>query len=630
VSWLGVLLAGAGQEELRAHRDTLLQGAEDAATRARVAAEAVQAEALRVLLSDHTARVGELGALYDLALRLSGVHDLAPLLQDTVTQASRLLEVDVAYLSLVEEDGSQTIRFTEGSLGPLLRGVSLPPRSGLAGRVLETGALVESIDYLGDPALTHQEAVDRVAGAEGLRTILGVPLRVREEVIGTLMVAQREVRSFSENARSLLSSFAALASVAIDNARLLEDHRRAADDLSAVNQQLRTHVESVNRAVLLHDDLLHVALRGDGVEEVLVSLSDVVRGMVSFVDAEDRVLCSAYAGGVKSGAAMVPLREGAPSRVFRESGARHTRQEEEGTTVPVASADTYFGALQVVPEVDISDFDIRMLERAAMTIALVMSTERAVSDADRRSTTELLEQLVTRQLGDESAFTRRARSLGFDLAREHLVVVVDADPDVVETGVLRLGDLAQQYGGVAGRVLGHLVAIVRCDDEDVRQLAAGRPSVGTIGFAGPASGASGLAGAYDDARACVAVLHGLDRSGSCANAADLGPFRFLLSRAARSDAQRFVRATIGPLIDHDRDRKSELVKTATVFLSSGRQHAGTAKALHVHGNTLYQRLDRITALLGEEWRVGDRALDVQMALRLHELSTRFEGSEDPS
>jgi GAF domain-containing protein len=91
--------------------------------------------------------------------------------------------------------------------------------------------------------------VDRVAGAEGLRTILGVPLRVREEVIGTLMVAQREVRSFSENERSLMSSFAALASVAIDNARLLEDHRRAADDLSAVNQQLGVHVESVNTAV---------------------------------------------------------------------------------------------------------------------------------------------------------------------------------------------------------------------------------------------------------------------------------------------------------------------------------------------------------------------------------------------
>jgi DNA-binding PucR family transcriptional regulator len=38
--------------------------------------------------------------------------------------------------------------------------------------------------------------------------------------------------------------------------------------------------------------------------------------------------------------------------------------------------------------------------------------------------------------------------------------------------------------------------------------------------------------------------------------------------------------------------------------------------LHVHPNTVQQRLDRITALLGEGWQQPERALDVQVALRL--------------
>ena len=36
----------------------------------------------------------------------------------------------------------------------------------------------------------------------------------------------------------------------------------------------------------------------------------------------------------------------------------------------------------------------------------------------------------------------------------------------------------------------------------------------------------------------------------------------------------------------------------------------------MHVNTLYQRLDRVTALLGPGWRTGDSALQVHLALTL--------------
>jgi sugar diacid utilization regulator len=628
-TWLRLLLANADAEALVAHRDSQLGGTVDELTRSQIEAEANLAEELRTQLSEHRGRVSELAALYELALRLSGVQDKHTVLQDSVTQASRLLRVDVAYLALVEDDGSLTIRVTEGSLGPLLRGVSLLPNSGLAGRVVETGQLVESTDYLGDEALTHMEAADRIAHAEGLRTILGVPMVVRGEVIGILMVAQRKVRSFTPGERSLLSSFAALAALAIDTTRLMADYRQAVDDVSEANLALRQNVESVNRASQLHDDLLNIALRGDGVDQVVLSLSEVVAGVIAFIDQGDRLVCAAEGGSACSGTAALELAQGTPSALFAEAPRRRTWIESGGVVVPVASADSYFGALGVRLDGALSDIDVRMLERAAMTIALVASSERAVSDADRRSTTELLEQLVTGQVGDETSFARRARGLGLDVRQEHLVLVIDPPAEGADAALLRVRDLVAAHGGLTGRLLGHLVAVVRCQAEEVRTLATQGPALGTVGFAGPASGLANLGSAYEDALACLSVLHGLDRAGSCATTSDLGPFRFLLSRSAQSDAQRFVRATIGSLIEHDTDRGSELVTTASTFLGLGRQHAATAKALHVHANTLYQRLDRIGALLGEEWRVGDRALDVHMALRIHLLSARFGEIERP-
>ncbi|MGH3332202.1 MAG: helix-turn-helix domain-containing protein, partial [Nocardioidaceae bacterium] len=47
--------------------------------------------------------------------------------------------------------------------------------------------------------------------------------------------------------------------------------------------------------------------------------------------------------------------------------------------------------------------------------------------------------------------------------------------------------------------------------------------------------------------------------------------------------------------------------------------AETAKTLHIHPNTVAQRLDRIARLLGEDWRDPAKALDLQMALRLWRL-----------
>lgn len=39
----------------------------------------------------------------------------------------------------------------------------------------------------------------------------------------------------------------------------------------------------------------------------------------------------------------------------------------------------------------------------------------------------------------------------------------------------------------------------------------------------------------------------------------------------------------------------------------------------MHVNTVVQRLDRVEALLGEDWNHPDRALELQLALRLHQL-----------
>ncbi|MGD0602544.1 MAG: helix-turn-helix domain-containing protein [Streptosporangiaceae bacterium] len=60
--------------------------------------------------------------------------------------------------------------------------------------------------------------------------------------------------------------------------------------------------------------------------------------------------------------------------------------------------------------------------------------------------------------------------------------------------------------------------------------------------------------------------------------------------------------------------------TVEAYLNSGCNLTKTGRLLHVHVNTVTQRLDRIGRLLGQDWQLGERSLEIRLAVRLHRLA----------
>jgi signal transduction histidine kinase len=74
-----------------------------------------------------------------------------------------------------------------------------------------------------------------------MSSFLGVPVRVRAEVFGNLYLTRNDDREFTEDDEELVTSLAATAGVAIENARLFDESRRRQDWLAAsaeITQQL--------------------------------------------------------------------------------------------------------------------------------------------------------------------------------------------------------------------------------------------------------------------------------------------------------------------------------------------------------------------------------------------------------
>ncbi|WP_344405737.1 helix-turn-helix domain-containing protein, partial [Dactylosporangium fulvum] len=139
-----------------------------------------------------------------------------------------------------------------------------------------------------------------------------------------------------------------------------------------------------------------------------------------------------------------------------------------------------------------------------------------------------------------------------------------------------------------------------------------------------AASPAGIAAAYRDADRCVTALAALGRPGPGASPAELGFVGLLLGSAPDGrdrDVHAFLDGTIGPVVDYDARRGTALVKTLEAYFGVGGSLARAAELLHVHVNTVTQRLERIGQLLGADWQKPERALEVQLALRLHRLQT---------
>lgn len=630
-SWLGLLLDGSPLAELEEFRARCVSEA-PAGQSARIESEARQALHLHALLAERKRHAAELTVLNDLARRLTAMHHPNDVLAEVAGQTRRLLDADVAYIMLARDDAILRIEVVDGSLGSVLRGIELPRGVGLGGWVLETGQPHWSEDYVNDTAIRHKKSVDAAAASEQLGGILGVPLRVGDESIGVLLAADRSPRRFTEHEIGLLTSLAAHAAVAIHNAELFDQYQRAAE-------KLRLSSESIQRAANLHERLTKIVLGGGGLGEVVDALGSTLNADVVVLDSTDNAIPGRVEGAQDTG--RYYQSEGhdlppgkSPAERFRDPETRWTQVGRSATNgwaiTPIVVAEEYAGCVVASREQDFDDDATRSLETGAMVIGLVLTADRAVAEAERRAQGEFVAALLG-GYADETTIRRRARTAGVSLGLIRTVVVLEPGAD--ETGLISkiAIRLARDANGWPAEYGGQWVVLLTNDDTlqvraKVRSLLDEAQTV-TAAVASTAGNVAGVREAYEKAHDCTALLGALGRDGGCAIADELGIYHPLFAHSGRHELKHFIESTIGPLLRHDESHQSELITTLETYLAQFGRHAATAQSLFIHANTLYQRLARISDVLGEVWKDPDRALDVQFALRLHRLSETLAGRQ---
>lgn len=576
---------------------------------------------LGALLDKHRRRSRELRALYETASDLSSMRDVSGVLQAIVKRGRQLLDTDVAYLMLVDEQRGDTfMRVTEGTTSAEFRGIRLPLGVGLGGRVAQVLAPHWTRNYLTDERFTH--VIDGIVLGERLVAILGVPLAVGNRLLGVLFAADRDERDFSQGEVSLLASLADHAAIAIDNAQLLQETREAANALASANDVIEEINHRLERAVEMHEHLMAAVIEGGSMQDLADVIVDVMGGCAVLLDGAGRETARAMSQeGSSPETADKALSEPAQLHELRRTALLQIDGQPVLIT-PILTGDERLGSV-VYTSKEAGESDGRNLERAAAVIALLLLNRRAQDEADNRVRGELLAELLMGKVGDEESLRRRARLLDVDLSGGMAVLVVLPPATSGSKAIqAQMGGLVRNGHGLMTVYSDRIVLTLPLDDPlaTAHSLATRLQSLGaTVGGSGPAREVAELSVHAERAHRAAKVLVALGRQGEGCSANDLGLYSLLLSDSEQQHIRAFIDTTIGEVQRYDERRGSSLIPTLEAYFAAESHAVAAAESLFVHVNTVYQRLERVDRLLGQGWRVGDRALEIRLALRMQRM-----------
>ncbi len=492
------------------------------------------------------------------------------------------------------------------------------------GSLVDSGAPGRPLENELDTAVLESFGVDReIRLADGLWRY-ALTLRALTAVAGVLVV--RAATALSQDELFLLKALAQQTAAAMTGAAVIERERYQQLRLLHVIEERDETIEHLARVV---SDLE----RHERIHEALIALSAARAGEAG-IAAKLHELTS-LAVGVEDVFGNLRAWSGAPEPadyrciggVNREevlrSAAASAQPAREGDRLfsVVRSHGDVLGVLLLWdPHGRAGTLDNFTLDYGATVLALELSHRMELAQAELRRRRDLIEDLLT-GTDNESAYAR-GEALEHNLRSPHCVAVLRWEN--IDSG------LVAKAAGHWGKRVGHdclvarrhataiLVSSGELDHTDLyRAISADVSSNrGTIGIGSLVDAPSALSQSFSEAQRAFTIKHASPAPYGSRRFEDLGVYRILDPGDRQPEVRGFVQEWLGGLLDYDRSKHAELVKTLAHYLECGGNYDLAAQSLHIHRSTLRYRLARIRDITGRDLQNVDTRLNLHLATRV--------------
>jgi PAS domain S-box-containing protein len=213
-------------------------------------------------------RADQLQALAEIGREMTSTLDLEAALENAMRHTQRLLQVEACVLFLLDEAGETLVLKATGGSRLRIRDVAIRLEEGIAGWVTRNRQPLIVNDVRTNPL--YHSSID---GQTGLLTtsVVCVPLETRGEMLGVIEAINHPRGAFAPSDQQLLSSVAAWAGIAVDNANLFQ---RVAEE----RQRLEATLVETADAVVLTDRTGNVILVNKAAAQLFRINPEMARG----------------------------------------------------------------------------------------------------------------------------------------------------------------------------------------------------------------------------------------------------------------------------------------------------------------------------------------------------------------
>lgn len=233
-------------------------------------------------VSNGTVELQRLRALADTTALINSSQETDAVLDQVMDTVISLTGAERGYIVLRDRETGEFDQFRVArglETGQLMDAGDEPDAN--KNEFIVSKTIVNEVAATGEAVLTDNASQDdRYRGQQSivgfaLRSILAVPLKVRDDVIGVVYCDNRILAGlFQESDLAILKAFSNQAGVAIENARLFEEARRQLQQITEMRDLMDNVFDSIANAVVTSDHHLNVTTCNDAARDILGVAAD--------------------------------------------------------------------------------------------------------------------------------------------------------------------------------------------------------------------------------------------------------------------------------------------------------------------------------------------------------------------
>jgi sugar diacid utilization regulator/putative methionine-R-sulfoxide reductase with GAF domain len=578
---------------------------------------------------DSTARsVSELEVMRAVASRILQSNDLDEILLLVSHETKRLLASDICGVMMREGD-DVVMKSCVGHFSTETAKLKMHSGVGVAGHVLATGEPFMVADYVQNATITADFVP--LARLEKVRSAFAVPIFSSNDMIGILEVWRRRPSMFTDEDRGLLQALAGLASLAIENARLLAARARSTEALAIVHAELAERYSIIEAAARFQEEIARLMLDDSSLAPMAARTAEFTDGTIFILDYDLNV----EAAGPRRAASDVMLI--AEIRALLKT-SQHLSDKPlaaifstgEVYAQPVLTGIEMLGWVVWHGHAATPEGTRLALGNVALATAMHLLERRRVA----RERSETLQAV----LWDLTEGSEAVRAAAMDRARElHVAVKGSICMIVMEIGKIGSADGSERETHLQDRIMeqaklseiGRTAYMVGARGSQLRmvckattseQLAEGTQRlIETLRREAPMlEPIAGIGSFCNDIRALpsafreamVALEVARHRKGvRVAHYSEAGVLGLLINLRTKADMSKVSRDILGHLLTEPEQSRQVLLKTLSSYFECDCSQLATAARLGVHQKTIAYRIAKICRLTGLDLgRHQDRVL----------------------